>query len=445
MISEPKIGSFFFKFQLTLLFVKKKIFITILACFLIVQTTYSQSSEENHNLAISYDQKRIERIDRVVNEVINNSEISGAVVLVNHNGRNIFHKSFGYSDIASQKKMELNSIFRIASMTKAITTVGVMILYERGHFLLNDPISKFIPEFQNPEIIVAVDSIGHVLETKPAKREIRIIDLLTHTSGIAYPFLPTKLQQVYKKNNLIDAVTEQDILLKNEIKKLAQLPLLFEPGSQYQYGLSIDVLGYLCEVITEKSLDKFLEDEIFIPLKMVDTQFYLPVEKTDRLVKLYSWDSGKLVESKGDESAIKIDNVNFPFEGAKTYFSGGGGLTSTVSDYSRFTQMLLNKGEFDGVQLLSRKTVELITKPKVDIDNDKIPDISIGGFYVIQDIVKRGEMVGSEGAYIGSGAFYGTCLVDPKENLTVVFMSQVLPGNSNVSERLGVLVYQALK
>jgi CubicO group peptidase (beta-lactamase class C family) len=292
---------------------------------MIVHAAYSQSSEENHNLTISYDQKRLERIDRVVNEAINNGEIPGAVVLVNQNDKDIFHKSYGFSDIVMQKKMELNSIFRIASMTKAITAVGVMILYERGHFLLNDPISKFIPEFKNPEIIVAVDSIGEVLEKRPAKREIRIIDLLTHTSGIAYPFLPTKLQQVYKKNNLIDAVTEQNILLKDEMIKLAQLPLLFEPGSQYQYGLGIDVLGYLCEVITEKSLDKFLKDEIFIPLKMVDTQFYLPVEKTDRLVKLYSWDSGKLVESKGDESAIKIDNVNFPFEGAKTYFSGGGG------------------------------------------------------------------------------------------------------------------------
>lgn len=406
-----------------------------------IYSSFSQTTEPISH----FSQGRIQRIDSVVNDAIDNDEIPGAVVLVNHNGKDIYHKNFGYADIGTKKKMELSSIFRIASMTKAITAVGVMVLYERGHFLLNDPISRYIPEFKNPQVLVESDSLGNILETKPANKEIRIIDLLTHTSGLSYKFTPNKLQMVYERNGIIDGFTENKIMLSEQMKKLSELPLLFEPGTRYQYGLSIDLLGYLCEVISKKPLDKFLEDEIFKPLKMTDTQFYLSEEKKDRLVTLYSWVDGRLSKSQGDESPIKVDNVLFPTEGAKTYFSGGGGLTSTVSDYSRFTQMILNQGELDGVRLISRKTVEFITKPKIDTDYDDIPDISIGGFRVFHDIVKLGELIGSEGAYIGGGAFYGSYLIDPKENLSIVFMSQVMPARTKISERVAVMVYQTIK
>src|SRR5690606_7919107 len=206
----------------------------------------------------------------------------------------------------------------------AITTVGVMILYERGYFLLNDPISKYLPEFKNPQVIVKSDSLGNILETRPAKREISIMDLLTHRSGISYPFIPNMLQAVYKKNDIIDAISTENVLLEEKMKRLAGLPLLFDPGSKYQYGLSADVLGYLIQVITKKSLKEFFHDEIFEPLDMVDTGFYFPESKSDRLVSLYSWirDRG-LVPFQNSFSPIEIDDPDFPIVGAKTYFSGG--------------------------------------------------------------------------------------------------------------------------
>jgi len=422
----------------------RKLLLLTMGSIFILFTAQSQPVRRPVNISHGFDSERIQRLDQVINNAITNGEIPGAVILIMHNGQVAYHKSFGYSDIASKKMMELNSIFRIASMTKAITTIGVMILYERGHFLLNDPISKYIPEFKNPQILIEADSTGNIIKTEPSKKEIRIIDLLTHTSGLSYKFIPNQLQKVYERDGILDAITEKDITLAEQMKKLSRLPLLFEPSSKYHYGLSIDLLGYLCEVISKKSLDQFLKDEIFSPLKMFDTHFYLPPAKEDRLVKLYSWiDSKGLIEAKGNESSIKIDNVRFPVEGARTYFSGGGGLSSTVHDYSRLTQMMLNQGELDGIRLLGRKTVELMITPRVDVNNDKIPELGLGGLQIINNIADLGEL-GSNGAYMGGGAFYGTYLIDPKENLTMVFMSQIMPAKTDVANKFRIMVYQAL-
>ncbi len=386
--------------------------------------------------------ERLDRIGTVINEAIQNNEIPGAVILVTSNGNNVYNKSFGYADKDMKIPMEVNSIFRIASMTKAITTVGVMILLEQGHILLTDPISKYIPEFKEPQILIEVDELGNVLKTERSKKEIQIIDLLHHKSGIAYPFLPTKLQKVYKNNGLIDAITSRKVLLKDQMKILAKMPLLFEPGTDVQYGLSLDVLGYLCEVISGKPLYQFFQDEIFTPLGMIDTQFYIPPSKSDRLVTLYSKIGNDLVKSKGDESPIFIENVNFPIEGAKTYNSGGGGLTSTVSDYSRFAQMLLNKGEFNGVRILSRKSVELMSQARINWNSSGAPNYGFG-FSITGEFPTVPEL-GSEGVLSGAGAFYGYFWIDPVENITGVFMSQVLPSQTNVVSKVRTMVYQAL-
>ena len=422
----------------------KKIKYASYILYLFVILPACQSGRQPSTSEKGFHSERIDRISQVIEESVQNGEIPGAVVLFAINGEIIFHESYGYADLASEKPMERNSIFRIASMTKAITTTGVMILYERGHFLLNDPISKFIPEFKNPNILVEIDSDGNVIETRPSNKEIRIIDLLTHTSGIGYPFLPTQLQSAYKMNGIIDAVTDQNTVLRNQMLALSKMPLLFEPGSQFQYGLSIDLLGYLCEVISGKSLDQFFKDEIFTPLKMEDTQFYLTENEADRLVTLYSWVNGQgLIESTGNESPIIINNPKFPIEGAKSYFSGGGGLSSTVYDYWRFTQMLLNNGELEGTQILSRKSVELMKSPRTDADKDGKKELALG-FSVINDIAQVGEL-GTDGSYFGAGAFYGMYWIDPEEKLTAVFMSQVLPSNTKVALRFRTMVYQALK
>ena len=212
---------------------------------LIIILSFSVIACESFDLhRSSFDLDRLNRIDPVVEKSIKNHEIPGAVALVIHDGDIVYHKSFGFSDVDSQKPMQPDSIFRIASMTKAITTVGVMVLYENGEFLLSDPISDYIPEFKNPMVVTKVDNEGNVTETRAANREIQIIDLLTHTAGIGYPFIPSKISKTYSTSGVVDGITASPILLKNNIINLANQPLLFDPGSSYAYGLSTDVLGY---------------------------------------------------------------------------------------------------------------------------------------------------------------------------------------------------------
>jgi len=383
--------------------------------------------------------ERLDRIDVAIEAEIAAGELPGAVALIVLDGKTVYHKSFGYEDIASQTLMKEDSIFRIASMSKAITTVGVMQLYEQGLFLLNDPLSKYIPAFSNVRVLVSADKDGTILETRPAEREIRIIDLLTHSAGISYPFIESPLQSVYKQHGIIDGLTEKDLTLAAQMERLAEMPLLFDPGSAWAYGLNTDVLGYLIEVVSGKPLDRYFAEEIFAPLAMEDSYFYVPAEKAERLVTLYA-DVDGLQVAAGDESEIYLDNPNYPVEGAQTYFSGGAGLSSTAEDYARFVEMLLNDGELDGVRLLGRKSVELMRTPRIDWDGDGDADFGLG-FEVI-DIA--GEL-GSPGAYRWGGAFFTSYWIDPEERLVAVFMSQVRPANSDFRVRFSNLVYQALE
>jgi CubicO group peptidase (beta-lactamase class C family) len=338
--------------------------------------------------------------------------------------------------------MQDDSIFRIASMTKAVTTIAVMMLYEKGHFQLNDPVSKFIPAFANPQVLVNVDDEGVVSETRAAAGEIKIIDLLTHSSGISYAFISTPLQQVYKRNGVIDGLTEKDIKLETIMATLAEQPLLFDPGSEWAYGLNTDLLGYLIEVVSGKPLDQYFAEEIFAPLRMEDTYFYLPDSKADRLVTLYA-DVDGLRVSVGDESSIYLDNPNYPIEGAKSYFSGGAGLSSTAIDYARVIEMLLNDGELDGERVLSRKSVELMRSPRIDSNNDGYADFGLG-FEVIVDLAASGEL-GSKGLYRWGGAFATSYWIDPEEKLVAVLMTQQRPNKSDIANRFKTLVYQALE
>ena len=387
--------------------------------------------------------ERLERVDRAVQESIANGEIAGAVALVVRGGEIVYHKPFGYADIDSKTPMRNDAIFRIASMTKAVTTVAVMMLYEEGKFALSDPISEFIPGFAEPTVIVT-DDAGQITGTRPAKREIRIIDLLTHSSGIGYPFIPTPLSETYREADVIDGLTVADRTLGENIEKLAGLPLLFDPGTELAYGLSTDVLGYLVEVVSGEPLDRFFADRIFGPLGMDDTWFYLPEPKAGRLVTLYAHVEGKgLVESRGDEADLKMDSPNYPVEGARAYFCAGAGLNSTAYDYARFLQMLLNYGELDGVRLLSRKSVELMRAPRIDWDGDDRPDFALG-FRVINGL-GTSDSLGSPGAYSWGGAFNTSYWVDPAEDLIGVFMSQARPVESDIADTFRTMVYQALE
>ena len=403
-----------------------------------VQTDFSFDAGDSPGFV----NERLERIDNAIDAEISAGKIPGAVAIVVKDGRTVYHKSFGYADIASQTPMQKDSIFRIASMTKAVTTVGVMMLYERGLFQLNDPISRYAPAFANPRVLVSADDDGVVTETRPAAGEIKFIDLLTHSSGISYAFINTPLQQEYKRNGVIDGLTEKNIKLATVMSRLSEQPLLFDPGSAWAYGLNTDLLGYLIEVISGKPLDRYFAEEIFAPLGMNDTYFYIPDGKADRLVTLYA-DVDGLRVSVGDESSIVLDNPKYPVEGAKAYFSGGAGLSSTAYDYARFVEMLLNNGELDGERVLGRKSVELMRSPRIDWDDDGDTEFSLG-FEVIDDLGESGEL-GSKGIYRWGGAFATSYWIDPEEQLVAVLMTQQRPSKSELGDRFRTLVYQALE
>jgi len=419
-----------------------KIFLAITLLLLTITSAVAQLESTANSSIGGFVPERLTRIDNAIEAEIAAGSIPGAVAIIARNGTIVYHKSFGFADIDEQTPMQTDSIFRIASMTKAVTTVAAMMLYEQGRFQLNDPLSKYIPTFTHMKVISAVGDDGG-LSTTDATRPIRIIDLLTHSSGISYPFIPGKLQKTYVEAGVIDGVTSKKVKLQSKMELLAKQPLLFEPGSAWAYGLSTDVLGYLVEVVSGKPLDRFFADEIFAPLGMNDTYFYLPEDKADRLVTLYAavGDEG-LIVSKGDESSIKLDNPRYPVEGAKTYFSGGAGLSSTAIDYARLCQMLLNDGTFNGNRLLGRKSVELMRTARADIDKDGDADFGLG-FY-ITDLEITGEL-GSPDTFSWGGAFDTSYWIDPAENLVAVIMGQVRPVQSDINKRFQTLVYQALE
>jgi len=416
-----------------------------LAILLVLFTGTSAVAQMDHaaDPAIAgFNTQRLARIDQAINAEVAAGRIPGAVALIARNGTIVYHKSFGFADIDAKTPMQTDSIFRIASMTKAITAVAVMMLYEQGLFQLNDPLAQYIPAFSRMKVITAVGDNGN-LTTTDATRPIRIIDLLTHTSGLSYPFIPGKLQKTYRSAGVIDGITEKNVTLQAQMELLAKQPLLFEPGSQWAYGLSYDVLGYLVEVVSGKSLERFFAEEIFAPLGMTDTYFYLPEDKADRLVTLYSDPAGNgLVVITSDEPITRGIDPRYPVTGARSYFSGGAGLSSTPLDYVRFSQMLLNGGILDGNRLLSRKSVELMRTARADIDRDGSVDFGLG-FYITK-LEKTGEL-GSNGSYSWGGAFNTSFWIDPAEGLVAVIMGQTRPVQSNIDKRFETLVYQALE
>jgi CubicO group peptidase (beta-lactamase class C family) len=364
--------------------------------------------------------ERLSRIDTVMNSYVREGKIPGVVALVARHGKVVYYKSFGKQDIESNKAMPLNAEFRIASMSKAITSTAIMTLYEQGYFLLTDPISKYIPEFKNPMVVIK-SSASDTGILVPAKSEITIRELLNHTSGITYG---DGLQRTYyAKAGMTVGLLPTAGTLKEMIKKLAKLPLLSNPGEEFHYGMSVDVLGYLIEVLTHKSLDTYLRESIFEPLNMHETYFTLPKDKFPRLVSLYKMNGGGQLE--------KVTKY-FPYPAVQNYYSGGAGLVSTAADYSRFAQMLLNKGQLRGVRILSPKTVDLMTSN------------SIGDLFIFNPFKHNGIMgdkfgygfglrtqrgvydeLESIGAFGWDGAFYTRFWVDPKEDMFAIFMSQM--------------------
>ena len=394
--------------------------------------------------------ERLERIGETIERSMDAGRIAGAVSLVARHGRIAYFKAFGMADREAKKPMRTDNIFRICSMTKPITSVVVMMLYEEGRFMLNEPVSDFVPEFKDMKVL---DPPYPQDKTSPpgalvnAKRPITIFHLLTHTAGLTYPWHSARLEKTYREAGIGTGLFQQEGSTGDSVKRLASLPLLFQPGDAWGYSLSDDVLGYLVEVVSGMTLDKFLQERIMKPLGMTDTYFFLPDDKVSRLAAAYSYypEKGlqlfpeKMIVREG-ENAYSSD---YPYRGPRTYFSGGGGLCSTAEDYYRFCQMMLNKGELNGVRVLSRKSVELMTQDHVQ---GKLEDMGYGlGFGVNSDARYLTE-VGSIGSYYWGGFFYTAFVIDPKEDLIAIFMAQLYPsGGLNLDARAIQLAYQAIK
>jgi CubicO group peptidase (beta-lactamase class C family) len=389
--------------------------------------------------AAGFSPERLRRLDAAIENEISRQQLAGGIMYIARDGRPVHFKTYGRQDIENNQPMRADAIFRIASMSKAVTTTAVMMLYEEGRFMLKDPVSKYIPSFANSVVAIPApagspDGVKYI--TEKTRRPVTIRDLLTHTAGLTYG--NGLAADAYKQAGLTDwYILGKDETLEQVIDRLAALPLHGQPGDKWQYGFATDVLGRLVEVISGQPLDKFVEERITKPLGMRDTHFFLPPEKTARLANVYGVENGKLVLK---EAAATSDFIHGP----RKCFSGGAGLVSTTNDYARFMQMLLNDGELDGVRLLAPKTVALM---RANHTADKYLGEGDGfglGFWVSTDQGKIGE-IGSEGAYGWGSAYFPQYVIDPKERLVILFMTQLRPaGGSTLNHRIKQLTYQAL-
>ena len=390
--------------------------------------------------------QRLARIDTWRDELVTGGRFAGVSTLVARRGQVVHWGMSGLADKERGVKMAPDTIFRIYSMSKPITSAAIMMLYEEGRFQLDDPISRFLPAFKGSRVAVG-GSRGKV-ETVPAERDISFRDLLTHTSGLTYGFMEaTAVDAMYRDNKLAD-FGHPDSELMETTEKLAKLPLVAQPGEEWNYSVSTDVLGALVQAISGQKFGEFLQQRIFDPLKMEDTGFIVPDDKRARFAANY------VPHPKGGVMLFD-DPATSRYLGARRMESGGGGLASTTGDYLKFCMMMRNKGTLHGERLLGRKTVELMTMNHLrgdmgDMGQARFSESSylgIGfglGFSVMLDPAKA-QILGSPGEYAWGGAASTAFWVDRAEGITVVFLTQLLPSSTHpLRSQLRQLVRQAL-
>jgi CubicO group peptidase (beta-lactamase class C family) len=373
-------------------------------------------------------------IDELLAGAVAKKQVAGAVALVGLDGKVVYHKGVGMQDIEAGKYMAPDTIFRIASMSKPVTSVAAMILVEEGKLRPDDPVSRYIPGFKQTQVLVPSKEKNGEFTTAPAEHPVTVHHLLTHTSGITYGFFaPPTLGEYYTKAGVSDGISQTEMTTAENAKRIASVPLLHQPGASWTYGLNTDVLGRVVEVASGQPLEVFCRARIFEPLKMKDTSFYLPPEKLARLAALYNPGKDGQGLVRVGEGLMKdgrlVYSANFQYKGPNTYFSGGAGLVSTAPDYFRFLQMLVNGGELDGARVLKPTTVKTLT-------TNQIGKFSIGagphgdkfgyGFGVVTDAGKDQDGA-SVGSFSWGGLFYTYFWADPQKKLVGVLMTQIYP------------------
>lgn len=382
-------------------------------------TTTALSEAQPSQVGMS--KERLARIDHMCEQAIADGQVPGMVALVARRGSIVYHKAFGMADNQANRKLEPNAIFRIASQSKAITSTAVMMLWEEGRFRLDDPISKFIPEFKGAGVLDEFSDEEGTWTTTPVERPITIRHLLTHTSGIGYGVIDgdARFRRIYADAGVTDLFTTAPVTIEESVRKLAKLPLHHQPGEKFTYSEGLDVLGYFIEIVSGKPFDVFLKQRIFDPLGMSDTGFYLPAEQAHRLVAVQ--------QPEGDtwtRYPVTFYDPDYPIKGAKTFFSGGAGLSSTARDYATFLQMYLANGRLNGHRLLSRTTIETMMHNQVgDLlgDGDKFHGLAFG---VVSEKGKATGGIGSAGTFDWGGYFNTQYFADPKEQIIGILMKQ---------------------
>ena len=424
----------------TLIKTQKSILVILFALF------YGSLSIAQTSGLSGISQERLSRLDAVMQEYINQDQLSGSAIYISQHGKPVYHKSFGMRDKELEDPMEKDDIFRIASQTKAITSVGIMILQERGQLLINDAVGKYLPEFMQTTVAETNPEGGYKIV--PAKRKITIRDLLTHTSGIGYGN-GTAVAQWKEAGMYGYYFSDRDEPIRETIKKIAALPQDAHPGEQYVYGYSVDILGALIEVVSGQPLNQFLSENILKPLKMNDTYFYLPQNKKDRLATVYSM-RGKTIElaaNPGKNEGISHIGQGHYLDGPRKSYSGGAGMVSTAEDYGRFLEMTLNGGNLEGVHILGPKTIELMIQNHIgDIPVFGRQGLGFGlGFQIVKNLGDFGQP-SSVGEYGWGGAYHSVYWVDPTEQLVVVYLTQLVPAGNEIDDhgKLRALIYQAI-
>ena len=410
---------------------KSKIYIFLV--LLIIGCTNSNNTKIDLN--------RLNSIEELITKDIEQNNLPGAVVLVGDDKGIVYKRAFGIKNPETLEKYKDDDIFRIASMTKAITSIAVLKLWEKGKIYLDDPIEKYIPEFKGVEIFESFNEKDSSYTSKQTKKKITVRQLLTHTSGIGYDFIdgnPSikaiyhKKKQSFMKNGVM-CFCDEDVTIGEAIENLADVPLHHEPGEKFTYGMGLDVLGYMIEIVSGKKLNEFFREEIFEPLEMNDTYFYLPTEKEDRLVPVLTKNENEWVIFEDDRF-----NENYPIEGERKFFAGGCGLSSTVEDYYKFLSVFINNGNYKGKSFISKQTNDLI------FQNQLPEDFGFGvglAFGVVLDKDLKNGGTGTAGTISWGGYWNTSYFADPNDKVIGVIFKQTqnIPDNSsNIFRRLVV-------
>ena len=414
---------------------------TVILFLLLFHYSRAQVISTNTKQIPSVNYDRLLRIDTLINDYISKNWLKDAVTLVIKDNQLVQYKGYGYAVTETKKPLQKDAIFRIMSQTKAITSVGIMILYEQGKLLLDEPIAEFITEFRDPAVIDKFNATDTTYTTVPAKRNITFRDLLTHSSGLGYADIGTPTANaVYAKAAIPSGLGYFNESLFSKMKALAKLPLMFQPGEQFQYGLNSDLLGCLIEVISGTNLEDFFRKNIFDPLGMKDSYFNLPQEKAGRLAPVFTEDSLHNI-IKWSHTFRHID-PDYPLM-KKNYFSGGAGLSSTALDYAVFLQMMLNGGIYNKHRILSPRSVQMMTSGQLDFLYNGTDNFGLG--FGITSAKSAARNSRSEGSFAWGGYYGTTYWADPKQHLVCLIMTQHNPNShGDIAQKFETLVYASL-